>query len=583
MFFAVFLFAVVDVPVFSQEGRPPYMLGEEETPTVPIAPFPREEAIPPAMPAMKEEPPPSPKTIAPVQEAPAPPKREEIAPPSETAVEDGGALSSSGTDSGTDYELKMAAGTNYLSQGKHKEARLAFDEALRMRPNDTQTIYMLGVSEAKTGKFDEAEEKFYQVFKENPKQAGIALDLGIVHYNQKRYDKAIEFLNLAETQDPRNPIIYFYQGRVYQDTESYDWAATRFLKAAARAERRKPALAALSHYQAGVSLYRQEIFDEARNEFVKVLQREPKSEIGKSSQVFIKQINQMGTLGPKMEHAVSLAYQYDDNVVLEPSDVSFAGAISQKGDGRFVFHLSGDYPFGRPIPNTMGLGYSLYNSWHQELDRFNTVNYAANLYFLHKEDDQKFRFDYLLDYVNIDNSPYLKSHLLRPTLTLPANPDKTMELTYQLQMLKFIASKDYPSNSDRSGVSHRLGVVEHRFVQERKGALRYGYSLEIKNADNAEHDFHGHRLDSGVMYNFPWLLKGDLNAEVVVKRYHHPSSSLPNSKRADNMYTLGMGISRPLSKIFDASVKLTHRKNSSNDPIFDYQKTITSINVTGRF
>ncbi len=561
----------------SQEERTPYLLGDDEGFSHPELSSPAPHLpIQESTEAAPERP-----QSSPGQSSPEPaPASEAIPPRTEISPAQAGPTGVISTE--TEFELKMTVGLHALSKQKYVEAAAAFKAAALLRPEDSNVAYQLGVSAAQTGDYETAEKYLHQTYRANPNRPGIALDLGIIYFRQKNYPMALLFLSQAEQRDPRSPVPYFYQGRVYQETKNDDWAVTRFRRAAGKARAKKMAWVAPSHYQAGVSLYRQGIFDEARNEFIHVLQRDPKSDLGKSAQIYVQKINQMGSLGPKVEHSLTVGYQYDSNVVLDPSDAAFSGAISGKEDGRLVLHLSGDYAFSRPSPWGMGLAYFVYSSFHQVLDPFDLLVYDARLYFLHREGEKQFRIDFSGDNVYVDHDPYLRSYTLRSTWRRSPVPERTRETFYQIQSFKFENSVESPSNSDRDGLGHTLGLVGTHIFGQRKGSAKYTYALEIRNSNTHDQDFQGHQFKAGATYQYPWSVKGELEGELLLKWYAHPSS-VSNSKRQDQRYTLSVGLSRPLHEKLEVFSRLSYRDNRSSIPLFGYEKTVVSLGLTGRF
>ncbi|HEY5599287.1 MAG TPA: tetratricopeptide repeat protein, partial [Candidatus Manganitrophaceae bacterium] len=315
-----------------------------------------------------------------------------------------------------EYDLQMTKGTALLNQKKYPEAEAAFQAALAARPHDPKATYSLGVAAGKEGKYPEAERNLLESLRLDPQQTEVYLDLGVVYFQQKKFENALDILSRGENIDPEDPKILFYQGRIYQESREDDQAAPRFLRAAALANEDDPGLAAAAQYQAGVSFLRQRIFDDAKDAFTEVIRRSPHSEMGKSAQAFLIQIDQGGKEGEKWDLSVSVSDQYDDNVVLEPSDSAFV--VSDKSDSRAVFYLNGNYYFRKPAPWGGGIGYSFYQSLHRELDSFDTQSHEPDLFLTYEKDRLQARVDYLFSFITVDRERYLQGHTVRPAATL---------------------------------------------------------------------------------------------------------------------------------------------------------------------
>ena len=96
----------------------------------------------------------------------------------------------------------MAAGIEYMQDGRHKEAIAAFSEVIRRRPafaegwNKRATVYYLA------GDYPRSLADCGEVMKRNPYHFGALSGYGQIHFRQENYEKAIEYWRRALEVNP---------------------------------------------------------------------------------------------------------------------------------------------------------------------------------------------------------------------------------------------------------------------------------------------------------------------------------------------------------------------------------------------
>lgn len=478
-----------------------------------------------------------------------------------------------------EYDLKMTRGIALVNQKRYAEAELSFRAALNAHPQDARAIHLLGVVEGKQGKFLEAEEDLRFALTLSPLPLDAYLDLGIVYHQQKKYQDALDMLAEGERAGAKNPLIYFYQGKVYQEMGQPERAAPRFLRAAAMATLDHPDLIPVSRYHAGIAFFQQKIIAEAKDEFLAVLEQAPDSEIGRSSKEYLTRIARMESVSD-WQMGLSIGYQYDDNVILEPTDLPLSTPPSKKQDGRIVLFFNSLIPYRKPLPWGGGGGYTLYQSLHQTLDRFNTTSHQPFLYLVYEKNQTQLRGDYRFDFITLDGKAYLNNQTVRIALLQPA---MGRLFSYQFQQKDF--AENASATSDRDGVNQALSGAKSLYFAKRKGALRLKYTFDLDAANDNQLDYQGHRLGVGGGYQLPWI-RVDLDADYQGKRYRHPSTlstATPKEKRRDDTTTVQVNLVYAYSKEVTLSLQMVRTDNPSNISPYSYQRSVYGVNLSRRF
>ena len=92
-----------------------------------------------------------------------------------------------------------------MKMGSFPEARNAFREAVRLRPDDAEAHYNLGLALGKLKRDQEALSEFAQAVKLQPDLARAHRNLGLASLNLNRLDEAKKALQEAAALDPKDP------------------------------------------------------------------------------------------------------------------------------------------------------------------------------------------------------------------------------------------------------------------------------------------------------------------------------------------------------------------------------------------
>jgi tetratricopeptide (TPR) repeat protein len=156
------------------------------------------------------------------------------------------------------FWLAMEQGATARQQNSPDAAVGAYQDALALRPADTQAL--LGIAQAQVDKknYPEAEAKFQQVLTRSPNNADALAGLGFIRLNQGKFDEAQTFLEKAHALAPtradvdqgyRNAKFWgmMKQGAAAIDQNRNDAAVAAYRQALAENPTAKDALLGLAH------------------------------------------------------------------------------------------------------------------------------------------------------------------------------------------------------------------------------------------------------------------------------------------------------------------------------------------------
>ena len=494
-----------------------------------------------------------------------------------------------------EIDFKKTKGAVLFNDGNYAAAEALLREVVAVRPDDARAAYLLGASENKQGKLDAAEAHLLSAIRGEETRDSIRgpawLELGTLYHRQKRYSDALAALKNAEDffskkgAEPVNmALIHYYQGRAYQGTQQQELAIPLFLEIVNASTNFSPELALTARYHLGVSYYRQGDLAKARDAFETVVRTSSQSAIGKSSQTYLTQMAQTGGQDKPWGVTLRLGYEYDDNVLLSQSNTGVAAA-GDKSDTRRTLYFGGRALLGKWRGFRAGAVYAHSQSAHQDLDTFDTRSMEPGFYLTRAAGSAEMRLDYRFNRVDVGDENYLKRHSLRPSLWFGKGDKTQSELFYELQSSDFKNSPLFPNSEGRSGNSHLVGAKVWRYVFGGDVLLHGGYILDLNRADDDAWAYLGHRIVFGPTLSLPGRLRAVLNGEYALRNYddQNRSSAASSDDRDDRTLRLQATLSRPITTVFDVSMRYAHVRNDSNLSTFDYRRNTCGLYVSAHF
>ena len=130
-----------------------------------------------------------------------------------------------------DYALYLFKGSHYLINAQYKEAVLAFQEALKLKPLDADLNYYLGVCHYSLEEYEDALNYLRKAQEAKPNDAEIYYYLGSSYYSLGQYEEAINFLEKTVEINPDDAEAYSILGASHNSLGQNQQAKENFNKA----------------------------------------------------------------------------------------------------------------------------------------------------------------------------------------------------------------------------------------------------------------------------------------------------------------------------------------------------------------
>jgi tetratricopeptide (TPR) repeat protein len=501
------------------------------------------------------------------------------------------------------YDLNIAKGLIRFSSGQYSEAERLFQAALEASPGDSRASFYLGQTLIRLKRPEAAQAIFQKLLYKNQDDGRAWLGLGMAQYGRGQHTEALASLDKAEKFLPSDPLVSYYQGLAYHQKGAFDLSPGRFL----RARTLSADLAAPSHYYSGIAYYQRGLVEEAREEFSAAIKAgEPESELVKSARTFLEQAGGSETAGPKRwDLSLTVMTQFDNNVVLLPLGTSPPGGnsgISQKEDIRTAMFARAEY---RPLQTETWLGgasYGVYQSFHSTLSGFDVENHTPAAFLQRQFGPFQARAQYSFDYIKVGRQPFMVSHTVQPLFTLSEGYHAFTQIQFRYQAKDFQDAR-FQGNSFRDGKNWLTGFTQYFLFADNTGNLRMGYAFDtdrtgggspsmavLGSQTNADWAYSGHRFSAGVGLPAVLTYKIDVDFNYYRQIYANPNSfaeglagDVSTLRRRDHIYSMTATLGRDFTEWLSGSFQYAYTRDQSNISSFDYNRSVYSLMLTGRF
>ncbi len=496
------------------------------------------------------------------------------------------------------YELNFSRGLKEFTDGNYEEAEEFFSTALQAKPDDIDATIYLGRTLVRLGQYQPAEALFRKILEADPTSGQAHLRLGIIQYNQGRYQEALASLHEAEKVLPNEPLVYYYQGLAYHELGEFEKSPGRFI----RAMTLSPDLAPIAQYYSGVAFFRRGILDEARTAFQSAIALQPEAEQARLAKELLAQIPSQAPAGVRRWSLnANIGAEYDSNVVLLPIGTTPPGGstgISRKHDYRTVLSANGEYRAIQTERWAVGAYYGIYQSFHSRLSGFDVEDHSPAFFVQHQIGPLRISAQYIYNYTLVGRAPYLIANAAQTVFTLTETNWTFTQLQLRYQDKDFQNGR-FLLNSARDGKNWLAGMTQYLLFADNQGRARLGYTFDYDNTgggsptlagpagtvENADWDYRGHRASVGLELPPVHTLELDLAFDYYRQNYLNPNTNSTNGliKRRDNVYAFTGTLSRDLTANFSVSMQYSYVRDECNIDVFDYNRSILSLLLSGSF
>jgi tetratricopeptide (TPR) repeat protein len=394
--------------------------------------------------------------------------------------------------------------------------------------------------------------------------------MAFLHYKTENYSRASELFEEIVKEEPGNVLAYYHGGISLYKEKAYAKAVSFFMTASEMS----PTIKANGYYYAGICHLKMGDMDKAE-ELLKYARDHADSESLRGYAIRWLGIidRQRKALKPYSVY-VKLGYQYDSNVPLEPVDEDI---YTNEDDFVTVGYFSGKYNLLNRQDYVAGVGYSHYQTWHNDLEQYDLVGSIFDLYGQYRQGPMTFSLSYLPHFYWVDSSRYLRRHQIRPEVSWKITDSLLTRFSYSYY------HNNHLKDHDRDGHTNELSLSTYYSLKNRKGYLFGGIGYEDEKASHPDRYYDQWKIKLGLSHKMPWELELNISGKYYIQNYDHVDSFYL-VQREDREYNGSISLSRRLYYEWLSVVgEFSYTKNSSNIGDFEYKRQMVTLSLEARF
>ncbi|MBI5233945.1 MAG: tetratricopeptide repeat protein [Deltaproteobacteria bacterium] len=440
----------------------------------------------------------------------------------------------------------LAQGIALYKAEDYEDAVLSLKKARDKDPLSAIAAYYLGLSYKQTLDYQAAITNLKDVLSLVPPVKEAHYELAEVYYSVGRYDDALVEIGQAEVAAVMPGHTAFLKGLLLSRLERYNEAIASF----ERTKSLDPSLSNSSNYQIDMN-------------------------IAKSGRV-------AGDTAEKKRFRLTLniGYEYDDNVVLKPSDEAVAAGITDEEDEVFVYSLSAEYLSSISGNIDLNSRYSFYRAEHRDLDRYDVTSHTGSLIASRSMGKGGKGVASLLgryNYTLVDDDEYLHAVSISPAYSLDILGNNRLEFSLAYK------NKDYKnpvamSEEDRDSDEYAFAIELTRPFANSRGLFSLGYELSDEAAEGKNWDYIANAGTIGLSFKLTDSLRLSGRAGIDYRDFRH-THTIYLKKREEREYTFSLILAYDIIKNMTLKAYYYAIRSDANIAVYDYDRNISGIGM----
>lgn len=481
---------------------------------------------------------------------------------------------SSGSSAPAKIAQELQPALDELRNENIEEAIEALRKIVKKNPQSPEAVYRLGLAYKEALDYSEAERSLRDALRLDPSLAEARYHLGEIMYEAGRFSDAVQELSKALVAGVRPAQTEYLIGLCNVERDKLADAVASF----SRAAEMDKSLEQPAAYWAGIAYFRNGLLADAEKSFGRAVEIDHGSDLAASARTYVERIRPAAAV----PYGISAGYriEYDDNVVLKPSDESAAAAISGERDWRHVFQVDGHYDFGWPRPGKTRLAYGFYQSLHREQTDYDVQSHTLTVSPETRRGARVIRFPLAYGYTSVGRDGYLSAVSFQPAAIIPVTRHSAGQVSGRVQYKDFLKA---PSSEDenRDGFNALASAAFFQFFREDRAFVNVQYAFDYDRTDGKNWESWGNKLAVQLFYPVSSKARLQLFGEYYRQDYRN-THSVYGLKRRDSSFSVSPQIVYETGP-FALDAQYTHTTNDSNLDVYEYSRGIYSAGVRYRW
>ncbi len=273
---------------------------------------------------------------------------------------------------------------------------------------------------------------------------------------------------------------------------------------------------------------------------------------------------------------VTLGYQNDTNVILEPNNPS--ATADRKDDGRVLGMITAGARLYENDNITARADYNLYQSVHFDLSDYDVHYHKISPSIeLNVMDSVTTSAGYSLEWMIFDNDEYGVVHMYFAKLNIAEGESLSTDGIFEYSDIKYWNTDNFTDNSDRTGRKSSVGVQQNFAQDKLKADIHFFY--DSKNAKERWWAYVGYRIGAAVSYDIIDPLRVNVKADFH-DRDHRDDFPAYAELRRDRMQQYSINFQYAITDKLTATLSGSYTLNDSNIADYHYERNILGFMLT---
>ncbi|MEW5745684.1 MAG: tetratricopeptide repeat protein [Nitrospirota bacterium] len=463
----------------------------------------------------------------------------------------------------------------------YDEALELFKKVLRRDPSSAQALLYLGATYKQMGQYRDAAGVYRAAAALDPPVRDAYPELIETLYMLNQLDEAKQWLARAEKAGPVSGRVAYFKGLILAKEGKSAEAIASF----ERAKALDGALVQIGDYQIAVLHATERRWSEAKKRLRAVIAVDPATAAASYAREYEAALSRSLAAYKPWQLSISAAYQYDDNVVLEPS--AFISPNYQEsvrrgggtGDSALVNSVKIAYEPLLEGAWSLSAHYGLDSTVYREI---NELTYLSQSIFLtpgyaFERGAVSLSAGYYYSWLH--EREYMGVLSLLPTVSVIVAPRHIVQFGFGYSKRDLRPQTAPDDNRDADLYTVSLGYL-YQFAKERGlASLRYEYAVEDAEGNNWENL--GNRIGVSMLLPLAEKVSVTTAGEVLWQDYRNIDSATLSgaegfpgtpTKRKDRIYSGSAGVDWKPSKGLTVRVQYSYTRDDSNFTIYDFER-----------
>src|SRR3989304_2001174 len=438
-----------------------------------------------------------------------------------------------------------------------------------------------GIADLKAENYEEAVANLTKARKNDPSSSIAAYYLGLAYKQQQEYKEAIVNLKDAVTLRPGVKDgfldlaeLYYYTGQTEESLKQLGFAEEKNVRPAQTAFLKGLVLMRLERNKEGMG-------EEAGTMFREVIIADPNSDMAQIANQYIEALSRRAEEERPLRLSVGASYQYDDNVILKPSDQTASGGITGEEDSVYIATFRAEYAPRFSGPLGIEAQYSLYYNDHEKFGSYDVISQTLALVPGYTTRDSMLNMLLSYNYTWVDDDEYLRSGTVSPGYTFMPWPDQMAQVALRYQKKEYL-KPPFTMNEDRDAQEYAASLGWFYFFAGAKGFVNVKYEISKEDTEGKNWAYIGNKGSLNIALPLTRNAKLTVSGEAYYQQFDETNTNFLK-KRKDTTYTALAMLSYEIIRKWEIQLQHVYIRDDSNTAVYDYDKNITSIGVEVKY